>query len=178
MKKGILVLFFLFLVSSLCRAETFTSYREATGTICYTNENVSAAKPITTYKDSDGTLVYTNKCVTLQGKKSSKKTSKPQVNLSKPVLPARPVKAVTASPSMVFNQKLTSMLKKWQHIVIPMILVLGISEILFVLVAKFIATQRQWSRRNAVLIAQIIWLFFAYQIVIHGFAQLSALTYR
>ncbi len=66
-------------------------------------------------------------------------------------------------------------INQWSKIIISTVLALGITEILLVLAAKFIAAKKGWPKRTAILIAQLVWLFLAYQIAMHAFQQLGSM---
>lgn len=58
-------------------------------------------------------------------------------------------------------------------IIIRGILILGLSEILFLVIARFIATKNNWNKRRAIAIAQLIWLPLAYFIAVQMLTNLG-----
>jgi len=76
---------------------------------------------------------------------------------------------------MGINGIFAPILNQGLKIILSMVLMLGVMEILLLLVAKFVASKKHWSKRKAILIAQLIWLLFAYQVIMHGFQQLGSI---
>jgi hypothetical protein len=66
-------------------------------------------------------------------------------------------------------------IKEAFSIIIPSLIAILITELLFILVAKYIANRKGWQKRRAILIGQILWLPVAYLIAVNCIKQLGRL---
>jgi len=67
----------------------------------------------------------------------------------------------------------TPTIKKAFDVIIPTLLALGITEILFILAARYVAKTKGWPKKKAILIAELLWLPVAYLIAINCIRQLG-----
>jgi hypothetical protein len=68
---------------------------------------------------------------------------------------------------------ISSVVNNGLSIIISGLIMLGITEISFLFIAKYIATKNRWNTRRAILIAQLVWLPVAYLIAIQMLTSLS-----
>jgi hypothetical protein len=148
----------LLLVSSVCYArDRIISYTDKNGNTVYTMESAPSNREDTSSK---GDLIHA---------KDNGEVNKRSGNV---LLDNNANKANSINqPGAMF----TPIIKKAFDVIIPALIALGITEILFILAARYIAKRKGWPKSRAILIAELLWLPVAFLIAMNCIQQLGSI---
>lgn len=148
----------LLLVSSVCYArDRIISYTDKNGNTVYTMESAPSNRDDTSSK---GDLIH------------AKENGEVNKRSGNGLLDNNANKANSINqPGAMF----TPIIKKAFDVIIPALIALGITEILFILAARYIAKRKGWPKSRAILIAELLWLPVAFLIAMNCIQQLGSI---